>query len=189
MSNSTALYRRILVATDFSSHAQAALKQAILLASASSPTPEVVVANVVPDIRFVATTPEFGLLYGNFESLQDVYRADAQKQMENLIQTVTKETQSTVPVRFELLIGEAYEEISKLASEGGFDLLMIGMSDIPRGNIFCLAVPPNVSFTIARFRYGQFMTSMSRFRESYWQQRIFPKPAVEPFSLAWKSLS
>lgn len=128
MGNYSEPYKKILVSTDFSTHAKSALRQAILIAQASPTPPEIVLVNVVADIRFIATTPEFGLLYGNFDSLQEVYLAEAKRNMEPLIESTLNDMNSKIPVRYELLIGEPHEEIGRFAQDGNFDLLLIGMS-------------------------------------------------------------
>ena len=125
MSNRKPGYQRILVATDFSPPADAALKQAVWLARQNGA--KIVVMHTLPDrlreVHSETMRAQLDLLYGDGESVPSEIRQKTEARMKQVI----VDLQATdLDVRFETLPGEPFVELTHAVQEEGFDLVLAG---------------------------------------------------------------
>ena len=118
-------YERILVATDFSPHANAALRQAVWLARQSGA--QIVLAHTLPD-RLRVSYPEsmraqLDLLYGDGESVPSEIRRESEARMRRMIVDLKA---TDLNVRLETWPGEPFVELSLAVQREGFDLVLAG---------------------------------------------------------------
>jgi nucleotide-binding universal stress UspA family protein len=118
-------YQKLLVATDFSPPAEAAVKQAVWLAQRSQA--QLVVAHVLSgvsrailDASAVARTE---LLQGNVEVFEREIRKDADHRLQRLVADFAP---SGVNIASETLLGEPFVEIIHAVQQEKFDLVMTG---------------------------------------------------------------
>lgn len=126
---STPAYRRILVATDFSSCSDAALKQAVRLAQKSAG--HITLVHVLPNLRRLVETASYkaraDYLYGDGEK----FRQEVEQASEARLKATASDVGSEgISVSHKSLIGSPYAEITRLVMEDGSDLVMTGT----RGN-------------------------------------------------------
>ena len=116
MMNNQPNYGRILVATDFSSSAEAALKQAVWLARHSSAQVELV--NTIPDLSM-------SLYWGTHERNmnQQELRDRSETKMRRMIVDLGA---MDLNVKFHTLIGEPFVEITRAAQAEAYDLVLAG---------------------------------------------------------------
>ena len=121
-------FQRILVATDFSTHAEAALKQAIWVARQSGAT--IVLAHSVPDLRRVANLGSYGTVLDQFyfdsnqvEDFEREARRDAETKMRRMIVNLNA---VDLAVSYETLVGDPFLAISQAVQQGGHDLVLAG---------------------------------------------------------------
>jgi nucleotide-binding universal stress UspA family protein len=118
-------YQKILVATDFSPHAEAALRQGLWLAQRSAAP--LTVAHVLTDVTrvFADVSPAARqeLLQGDIEVFQREVR---QASDERLRQLVTGLAPAGVEITTETLLGEPFVEIIHAVQVEGFDLVLTG---------------------------------------------------------------
>ncbi|MFN0197963.1 MAG: universal stress protein [Planctomycetaceae bacterium] len=118
-------YERILVATDFSPHAEAALKQAIWLARLTKA--KITLAHTLPDLRKVvhqaSTLAKLDLLQGEGNQFDKEVK---QKSEAKLRQIVCDLNAGDVQIDYQTLLGEAYVELTHYVQGGNFDLVLAG---------------------------------------------------------------
>jgi universal stress protein E len=118
-------YRRILVATDFSVHADAAVRQAVWLARLTGAS--ITLAHALPDLRRVvhsaSTQAKLDLLYGEGEQFQREVRA---KSDARLRKTIADLGATDLDVAFETLLGEPFVEVTHAVQAEGYDLVLAG---------------------------------------------------------------
>lgn len=118
-------YKRILVATDFSPHADAALQQAIWLARKSGA--KIVLAHTLPDLRqaLIGTSYEarMDLVYGEGDLIQRELRQESDARMRALVAQLGV---TDVDIQFETLIGEPFAELTHAVQAEGYDLVLAG---------------------------------------------------------------
>ena len=118
-------YKRILVATDFSPHANAALRQAVWLARQSGA--QIVLAHTLPDRLRVpyseSMRAQLDLLYGEGEIVPREIRRESEARMRQMIVDLNA---TDLNVRFETWPGEPFVELTHAVQEEGFDLVLAG---------------------------------------------------------------
>lgn len=123
-------YKRILVATDFSPPASAALQQAVWIATATGASVDVL--HTIPSFQRLApsvTGPEVGFqldfLVNEGESLEDL-EAEAVRDAEVKMRRMMEQIPDPVMLRPAVQIGEAYAEITLSVLREGYDLVLVG---------------------------------------------------------------
>jgi universal stress protein E len=118
-------YRQILVATDFSAHADAALKQAVWLARQTGAC--IVLAHTLPDLRRAVHSASYrarmDLLRGEGDLFQREIRQESDTKMRRLIEQVNA---TDLNIGFETLLGEPFVEITHAVQQEGYDLVLAG---------------------------------------------------------------
>ncbi len=118
-------YRRILVATDFSPHAGAALAQAVWLARQTGAS--ITLANALPDLRravhSVSTQAKLDLLYGEGDTFQREVRSKSDAKMRQIIADLGA---TDLEVKFETLLGEPFVELIHAVQAEGYDVVLAG---------------------------------------------------------------
>lgn len=121
----TSGYRNILVAIDFSVHADAALKQAVWLARQTKAS--VTLAHTLPDLRRAVHTAsaqaKLDLLYGEGDAFQREVRRSSDKKMRRMIADLGA---VDLDVAFETLLGEPFVELTHAVQSEGYDLVLAG---------------------------------------------------------------
>ena len=122
-------FRRILVATDFSSCADAALHQAVWLAKQSHG--EVVLAHATSDLRRAVSRTSYKsrieFLEGQEEHFQRELRRDSDEKLKLAILHLGD---TGVKITYETLLGEPHVELIHSVQQEGYDLVVAGT----RGN-------------------------------------------------------
>lgn len=117
--------RRILVATDFSPHAAAALAQAVWLARQSGAS--ITLAHALPGLRRLvhsaSTKAKLDLLSGEGEVFQREVR---QKSDARLRQTIADLHAADLDIAYETLLGEPFVELIHAVQAERYDLLLAG---------------------------------------------------------------
>ena len=118
-------HRRILVATDFSPYADAALKQAVWLARRHGA--KVTLAHCLPDLRRAVHSSSFkarmDLLYGEGDLFQREIRRKSDLKLRQIIADLNA---GDVAISAETLLGEAFVEIIHAVQQEGYDLVLAG---------------------------------------------------------------
>ena len=118
-------YRHILVAPDFSPHAEAAVKQAVWLARQSGAT--VTIAHTLPDLRSVVHSASYlakvDLFYGEGSVFQREVRQESDAKLRRLIVDLNA---GDVAVKVETLLGTPYVQITHAVQQEGYDLVLAG---------------------------------------------------------------
>lgn len=118
-------YNRVLVATDFSVHADAALRQAIWLARHSGAS--LTLAHTLPDLRRVvqtaSTKARLDLLYGEGDEFQREVRQRSDEKMRHSIVDLNA---TDIAVKCETLLGDPYVQLTHAVQAEGHDLVMAG---------------------------------------------------------------
>ncbi|MDA0834650.1 MAG: universal stress protein [Planctomycetota bacterium] len=118
-------YQRVLVATDFSPHAEAALKQAVWL-SRQSPL-QITLAHAYPDLRQVvhhaSVKAKIDLLKGEGKEFEAEVRKESEAKMRKIVAGVDA---SDLGVKYLTLLGDPSVEVIHAVQSGGFDLVMSG---------------------------------------------------------------
>ena len=118
-------YHRILVATDFSAHADAALKQAVWLARQAGAS--LTLSHTLRDLRRVmlsASAPaRLDLRHGKGEQFLREVRISSDAKMGRIIAELAA---TDLEVRFETLLGEPFLELTHAVQAEGYDLVMAG---------------------------------------------------------------
>lgn len=118
-------YQRILVSTDFSSHATAALQQALWVAEKSNA--KLVLAHVLSDLRKAVAHTSFDarmdLLKGGGEIFERELRKDSDRKLKKLIADLGG---TKVEIHYETLLGEPFVEIVHSVLQENYDLVVTG---------------------------------------------------------------
>lgn len=118
-------FTRILVPTDFSPHADAALKQAVWLARQTGA--RLVLAHTLPDLRKAVHGTSYkariDLLYGEGELFQRELRRESDTKMRHMIGNLNA---TDLDIKFETLLGEPSVEITHAVQQEGYDLVLAG---------------------------------------------------------------
>jgi nucleotide-binding universal stress UspA family protein len=129
VNDSISEFRRILVATDFSPCADAALHQAIWIAKLSHG--KVVLAHVVADLRHAVSRTSYRsrieFLEGQEEHFQRELRRDSD---EKLRRAIHHQGDTGVNITYETLLGTPFVELIHSVQQEGYDLVVVGT----RGN-------------------------------------------------------
>jgi len=118
-------YQRILVATDFSPHADAALKQAVWLARRTGA--QIVVAHTLTDLRRdvygTSYQARLDLFYGEGDLFQRELRQTSDTRMRQMILNLNA---TDLDVKCETLLGEPFVELTHAVQAEGYDLVLAG---------------------------------------------------------------
>ncbi len=118
-------YQRILVATDFSPHADAALKQAVWLAQQTAAS--ITLAHTLPNLREVvhsaSVQAKLDLLYGEGDKFQREVRKSSDAKMRRMIADLGA---VDLDVRCETLLGQPFVELTHAVQAEGYDLVLAG---------------------------------------------------------------
>jgi len=118
-------FQRILVAMDFSTHAKAALRQAIWLARIHGA--KIVLAHALPDLRKIAHEASYearlDLLEGEGELFEREVREKSDSKMRQMILALSADD---LDIKFETLIGESFVELIHAVQAEAFDLVLAG---------------------------------------------------------------
>ena len=124
MSSNKSGYKSILVATDFSAHANAAAKLAVWVADQSQA--QVVLANVLSEVRRTVHHSSYkarmDLLYGEGDLFEREIRLRSDAQLKNIIASLGRGDS----IRYETLLGEPFVELIHAVQQEGYDLVMTG---------------------------------------------------------------
>jgi len=124
MNTSVGTFRKILVPTDFSPAAEAALEQAVALAHGEA---EVTVAHVVKDIyttmQLMAYAPAWGPMSEQLAEEQQALRTRAHEELQRVIAPYEA---AGARIRQEVLVGAPFVEIIHAVQLGGYDLVVTG---------------------------------------------------------------
>jgi universal stress protein E len=118
-------YRRILVATDFSAHSDAALQQAVWLARQTGAG--VVLAHTLPNLRQAVHSSSYkarlDLLYGEGDQFQREIRQESDTKMRRSILNLNA---MDLNIKFETLLGEPFVELTHAVLQENYDLVIAG---------------------------------------------------------------
>jgi len=121
-------YQRILVATDFSAYADAALRQAVWLARQSGA--KLIVAHALPDLRRAVTSGSYLAMldqfYGEGEQFEDFEREVRLESEAKMRQLVVSLNAVDLDVTVETLLGDPFVAIAHAVQHGGLDLVLAG---------------------------------------------------------------
>ncbi|TFH47252.1 MAG: universal stress protein [Lysobacterales bacterium] len=121
-------YQRILVATDFSMHANAALKQAVWLARQTGA--KLVVAHAIPDLYRAVTSGSYWAkldqLYGEGEQFEDFERNVRRESETKLQRLIVNLNAVDLDVNVETLLGDPFVTITHAVQHGRYDLVLAG---------------------------------------------------------------
>ncbi len=121
----TGSYKNILVATDFSPHAEAAVKQAIWLARQNGA--KITLIHTLPDMRQAVSSASYqarvNLLYADGSVFQQEIRHASETRMRQLIDSLNA---GDLAIQFETLLGVPYTQITHAVQKSGFDLVLAG---------------------------------------------------------------
>ena len=135
-------YQQILVATDFSPHADAAVKQAVWLAKQTG-TP-IVLAHTLRDLRRAAHGTSYqarlDLLYGEGDRFQRELREESDTKLRRLIVNLNA---VDLDIRFETLLGEPFVELTHAVQAEGYDLVLAGTRGLAAWEQFLIGIRPN----------------------------------------------
>jgi len=119
------VFQKILVATDFSPHSEAALKQAIWLARRSKA--RIVLAHVIPDLRqsLLLLSPDAGkdMFAGEGDQLQRQSDAESESRMQAL---VAKVQAGDLGIECETLLGDPWIALTQAVQREKYDLVLVG---------------------------------------------------------------
>jgi Universal stress protein UspA and related nucleotide-binding proteins len=124
MSDQQRGYKSILVATDFSEHANAAAKLAVWVSDQNHA--QVVLANVLSDLRQAVHHSSYkarmDLLYGEGDLFEREIRRKSDAHLKGMIAELGRPER----IRYETLLGEPFIEIVHAVQQEGYDLVMTG---------------------------------------------------------------
>ena len=114
---------KILVATDFSVHSRIALARAADFAMAFHS--QLAVVHCLPNLTFVPSASEFGLPFNDYMVMQEEFRQQAARSMQNFLE-------GAIPIEMSvsstMLIGDPHIEVSQFAEKEDADLVVAGRS-------------------------------------------------------------
>jgi len=135
MSTTKPLFNNILVATDFSPHTDAALRQAIWLARAASA--KITLAHSLPDLRRLmysaSLQARMDLLYGEGNQFQQEIR---QKSNDAMRKKIVDLKATDLAVTYETLLGEPYVQLTHAVQAEAYDLVMAGSRGLAKWKNF-----------------------------------------------------
>ncbi len=118
-------YQNVLVATDFSPSASAALNQALWVARSSGA--QLVLAHVLKDLQqathSLTTQAKLDLLSDDGELFEKEIRKKSDHQLQQQIAALHVKD---LPIRYETLLGEPFVELIHATQQENYDLLMLG---------------------------------------------------------------
>ena len=118
-------YQKILVAIDFSSHSEAALRQAVWLARQAGA--QIILAHTLPDLRQVVHSASAGAKLDLLESEgKRFHREVRQKSDHQMRQMIANLNAADLDIRVETLLGEPFVEIIHAVQQEGYDLVLAG---------------------------------------------------------------
>ena len=123
MNNETQLYKKVLVACDFSQHAKAALARAAEIAKVSHA--ELIVVHCVSDLSIMPTASEIGGPVYDYFAVQDELRRDATINLEKFIQ---ENAISGIPLHARVTVGSPHVAIAEMVDQEKIDLVVTGRS-------------------------------------------------------------
>ena len=130
-------YERILVATDFSPHADAALKQAVWLARQTGA--RIVLAHTLPDLRGAMCGTSYqarlDFLYGEGNLFQRELRQDSDTKLNRMIANLNA---MDLDVKFQTLLGQPFVELTHAVQAEGYDLVLAGTRGLAAWEQFLL---------------------------------------------------
>ena len=125
MTNDSAAFKKILIATDFSEDSAAALQLAAWVARQSSG--QLVLTHVLDDLRRATMGMSFkakqDLLAGDGHVYEKEIRYASDQQLQGLIQSLNE---PGLAISRKTLLGEAFVEITHAVQQEGVDLVMLG---------------------------------------------------------------
>lgn len=123
-------YRHILVATDFSPHAEAAVRQAVWLARQGAAT--LTIAHTLPNLRGAAHSQSgpkmellIDLLYGEGEQFEE-FELGLRREAETKMRQMVDLNAADLDVQFKVLQGDPFVEITHAVQQSGHDLVLAG---------------------------------------------------------------
>jgi universal stress protein E len=124
------LFQRVLVATDFSAPAEAAMKQAVWVARSTGAS--ITAAHVLPSLRHATPSPQgpkmdmyLDLLANEGESLEQM-EAEAIREAHAKLQQLAERSTATVDVQPKVYVGDSSNEIISAVQQDGSDLVFAG---------------------------------------------------------------
>ncbi len=118
-------YQSILVATDFSPYAEAALRQAVWLARGTGS--KITLAHTLPDLRravhYVSSRAKMDLLKGEGNYFEREVRRESDAKLRSIIQNLNA---TDLDVKYETLLGEPFVELTHAVQQEGYDLVLSG---------------------------------------------------------------
>lgn len=118
-------YKRILVAVDFSPHAEAALKQAVWLARKSGA--RITLLHALPDLRRAVASASLrarlDMVYGEGETFQLEIRQESDLRMKRMLIALNA---TDLDVTVETLLGEPFVAVIHAVQKEGHDLVLAG---------------------------------------------------------------
>lgn len=123
--NEAPVYRRILVAIDFSSYSDAALNQAVFLARKIGAS--LTLVHVLPNVRSLLESATYAARVDFLYGQGNVFRAEVQQKSESQLKVLASELEANgLVVSYKTLLGAPYAEITRLVIAEKFDLVLIG---------------------------------------------------------------
>jgi universal stress protein E len=123
VSAETQLYKKVLVACDFSRHARIAFARAVEIAKVSNA--KLLVAHCVSDLAIMPTASELGGPFYDYAVMQEELRQDAIVNLEKLIQDSGTDG---LKVEARVAVGSPHIAISDLVEQEKIDLVVTGRS-------------------------------------------------------------
>jgi nucleotide-binding universal stress UspA family protein len=118
-------YQRILVAIDFSAHADAALKQAVWLARKTGA--RIVLAHTLRDLRQAVHGTSYQARMDLFSGEGDLFQRELrQKSDTKMRRMIVNMNAMDLDIKFETLLGEPFVELTHAVQAEGYDLVMAG---------------------------------------------------------------
>ncbi|MEX0725512.1 MAG: universal stress protein [Planctomycetaceae bacterium] len=128
-------YEHVLVSTDFSPHAEAALRQAIWLGR-QSPL-RITLAHAYPDLRQVvhhaSAKAKIDLLYGEGKAFDEEVRRESETKMRRIVAGVNA---NDLNIDYLTLLGDPSVEVVHAVQGGNIDLVMAGTRGLGRWERF-----------------------------------------------------
>jgi nucleotide-binding universal stress UspA family protein len=119
-------FRSILVATDFSTHSEAAMKQAIWLSRNSGA--RVVLAHVLPDLRLAIPDPFSVQQFDPLQGEEERFRSDIIEETEARLRLLIDQVGAKdLGVQYQVLSGDPSIALIPAVQQEKFDLVLVGM--------------------------------------------------------------
>jgi nucleotide-binding universal stress UspA family protein len=124
--NDSIKYNRILVATDFSSSAEAALRQAIWIARLNGS--KIVLAHSLPDLKAVVHRASYEARMDLLEGEGKVFDWEVRQQSDaKLRQLIASMNATDLDMRYETFLGDPFVELIQAVQSEGYDLVLAGV--------------------------------------------------------------